>query len=184
MLSGQLALITAALFTGAAIYVSAVEHPARMMLDDRSLLVQWKPAYALGALMQASLAIVGFLLGLLAWWQSGHWLWLLGALVLVANWPYTLVIIMPVNNRLKALDAHDGALARRCSRPGRNCMPAVGARGRGDAALSRGGDAVMRRLSSLSGHDVRKQAGICVMRCVRPRRRRRACRNHAQTARS
>ena len=76
MLSGQLALITAALFTGAAIYVSAVEHPARMMLDDRSLLVQWKPAYALGALMQASLAIVGFLLGLLAWWQSGHWLWL------------------------------------------------------------------------------------------------------------
>jgi hypothetical protein len=112
MLSGQLALITAALFTGAAIYVSAVEHPARMMLDDRSLLVQWKPAYALGALMQASLAIIGFLLGLLAWWQSGHWLWLLGALVLVANWPYTLVIIMPVNNRLKAFDAHDGALAR------------------------------------------------------------------------
>ena len=124
MLSGQLALITAALFTGAAIYVSAVEHPARMMLDDRSLLVQWKPAYALGALMQASLAIVGFLLGLLAWWQSGHWLWLLGALVLVANWPYTLVIIMPVNNRLKALDAHDGALARP-PEPGPSCMPAV-----------------------------------------------------------
>jgi hypothetical protein len=112
MLSGLLALITAALFTGAAIYVSVVEHPARMQLDDTSLLVQWKPAYARGAVMQASLAIVGFLLGLLAWWQSGNWLWLTGALVLVANWPYTLVIIMPVNNGLKGLDPAHGALAR------------------------------------------------------------------------
>lgn len=107
MLSGQLALITAALFTGAAIYISAVEHPARMMLDDTSLLVQWNPAYARGAVMQASLAIIGFLLGLLAWWQSGNWLWLPGALVLVANWPYTLVIIMPVNNRLQSIDPAD-----------------------------------------------------------------------------
>ena len=107
MLSGQLALITAALFTGAAIYVSAVEHPARMTLGGTSPLVQWKPAYMRGAAMQASLAIIGFLLGLLAWWQSGNWLWLAGALVLVANWPYTLVIIMPVNNRLKDIDPAD-----------------------------------------------------------------------------
>lgn len=113
MLAGLLALITAALFTGAAIYVSAVEHPARMMLDDTSLLVQWKPAYERGAIMQASLAIVGFLLGLLAWWQSGDWLWLAGAVVLVANWPYTMVLIMPVNNRLKSIDPRDtGAPSR------------------------------------------------------------------------
>ena len=45
MLFGLLALITAAIFAGAAIYVSAVEHPARMTLDDRSALAQWKPAY-------------------------------------------------------------------------------------------------------------------------------------------
>ena len=63
--------------------------------------------------MQGSLALTGFLLGYLAWWQSGNWLWLAGATVLVVNWPYTLVIIMPVNNRLKSLEAaHDGALAR------------------------------------------------------------------------
>jgi hypothetical protein len=75
-----------------------------LQLDDRAALMQWKPAYARGAVMQASLAIVGFLLGALAWWQTGRWLWLAGALVLVANWPYTLIGIMPTNNKLKAID--------------------------------------------------------------------------------
>ena len=104
MLTGQLALIVAAIFAGAAFYVSVAEHPARLQLDDRAALAQWKPAYAHGAIMQASLAIAGFLLGLAAWWQTGRWLWLAGALVLVANWPYTLIGIMPTNNKLKATD--------------------------------------------------------------------------------
>jgi hypothetical protein len=105
MLVGSLALVAAALFTGAAIYVSVAEQPARLALDDRAALAEWHPAYVRGAPMQASLAIVGFLLGVAAWWQSGAWLWLIGALLLVANWPYTLVCIMPVNRKLKATEA-------------------------------------------------------------------------------
>ena len=78
MLAGQLALIVAATFFGAAIYVNVAEQPARLRLDDRSALAEWKPAYKRGFAMQGPLAVLGFLLGLIAWWQSGDWRWLAG----------------------------------------------------------------------------------------------------------
>jgi hypothetical protein len=104
MLAGLIALIVAAVFAGAALYVNVAEQPARLELDDRSLLIEWKPAYKRGTAMQAPLAVAGFLLGCLAWWQTGGWLWLVGAILLIANWPYTFSVILPVNNKLMAID--------------------------------------------------------------------------------
>jgi len=104
MLAGQLALICAALFAGAAIYVNVAEQPSRLQLDDRALLTEWKPAYKRGFAMQAPLAIIGFIFGALAAWQTANWWWLLGGAVLLANWPFTILTIMPTNNRLMAVD--------------------------------------------------------------------------------
>jgi hypothetical protein len=100
MLTGGLALTIAAAFTGAAVYINVAEQPARLQLDDRSLLAEWKPAYKRGYMMQASLAIVGGVFGLLAYLNALDWRWLLGAIVLLANWPYTLFVIAATNNRL------------------------------------------------------------------------------------
>ena len=104
MIAGLLALVVAALFAGAALYINVAEQPARLMLDDRALLAQWKPAYARGFTMQATLAVVGFLLGVGAWWTTREVMWLAGAVVLLANWPYPRLIIMPVNHKLNAIE--------------------------------------------------------------------------------
>ncbi len=101
---GPFALMIAALFTGAAFYINWAEQPARLGLDDRALLAQWKPSYARGFTMQATLAVLGFIAGALTWWSTGDTAWLVGAVVLVANWPFTLFGIMPTNHILNAIE--------------------------------------------------------------------------------
>ena len=108
MLIGNLALVAASLFTGAAFYINFAEQPALLQLDDENLLRQWKHVYHRGYAIQASLAIVGFILGLAAWYNTRDIRFLLGGIFMVANWPWTLFAIMPVNKVLMAT-APEGA---------------------------------------------------------------------------
>jgi hypothetical protein len=100
VLAGQLALIAAALFTGAAVYVNVAEQPARLALDDRASLAEWKAAYHRGFAMQGPLALIGFSLGLIAARTEMDWRWVAGAFMLLANWPFTLIAILPTNKLL------------------------------------------------------------------------------------
>lgn len=104
MTYGLLALTVAAVFTGAALYVNVAEQPARLSLDDRALLAEWKPSYKRGFAMQAPLAILGCLLGVIAWWQTRQLGFIIGSVAIVANWPWTLIGIMPTNHALMAAE--------------------------------------------------------------------------------
>jgi anthrone oxygenase-like protein len=108
-----IATLCAAIFTGAAIYINLVEHPARMSLGTAVALAEWKPSYRRATLMQAPLAIAGLAAALGAWAVGSGRAWLVGGLVLGAVVPFTLLVIFATNVQLQRLDpAAEGDLGR------------------------------------------------------------------------
>ncbi len=108
-----LALAVMAAFTGAALYINLVEHPARRDFLDAEMLAQWQRSYPRAKQMQASLAMAGFFFGILALLWSGGALNLTGALFSIGNWIVTYKWIMPVNRTLMDTDPEAADAATR-----------------------------------------------------------------------
>jgi len=96
------AVLCATLFAGAAIYVSLVEHPARMQCGTATALTVWGPSYRRATVMQATLAVAGCIAGMVSGLHEGSLLWMCAALLLGAVVPFTLIVIMPVTKKLSA----------------------------------------------------------------------------------
>ena len=112
MLTGSLALAFAAAFSGAALYINLVEQPARLALDDSALLSEWRPSDRRGFAMLASLALIAAALALTAYFQTQDVRWLIGAIIVIASWPYTFFAMVPMNNRILNISAGESGAAR------------------------------------------------------------------------
>jgi uncharacterized membrane protein len=99
-----LSTISAGLFAGAALYINLVEHPARLECGTELAAREFGPSYRRASWMQASLAAVGFLSALAAWAQGRGVLVLAAGALLGLVIPFTLIVIMPTNQRLLAPD--------------------------------------------------------------------------------
>ena len=103
------ATLACGIFAGAAIYINAVEHPARMSCGTLVAATEWAPSYKRATFMQAPLAVFGFLFALIAWFAgAGPW-WLIGGVLLGLVVPFTFLVIMPVNKRLLSSDLDKGS---------------------------------------------------------------------------
>jgi hypothetical protein len=121
MLLQGLATLATALFTGAALYVSLVEQPARRALPSQISIAEWRPSYRRATVMQASLAVVGTLLGIAAGLFGGGAVWVVAGFLLSAVVPFTLFVMWPTNKRLEdpALDLSSAEARELLARWGR-----------------------------------------------------------------
>ncbi len=99
-LAELIATLSSGLFTGAAVYINLVEHPARMQTGTRPALAEFAPSYKKATVMQVSLAIAGFLSALVAWRSRSDARWLIGGGLLVSVIPFTATAILPTNKKL------------------------------------------------------------------------------------
>jgi hypothetical protein len=115
------AVLACALFTGAAIYINLVEHPARMQCGVELAATEFVPGYHRATVMQATCAAVGLLSSLAAWLGGATFWWLFAGALLGSVIPFTLIAILPTNKRLlsPALDRRSAEAERLLARWGR-----------------------------------------------------------------
>ena len=94
------AVLSCALFAGAAVYITFVEHPARMQCGAEIAATEFAPSYRRATVMQATCAAVGLLSSIGAWLAGATFWWVVAGVLLGAVMPFTLIVILPTNKRL------------------------------------------------------------------------------------
>jgi hypothetical protein len=90
-----IAVLSCALFTGAAIYITFVEHPVWMQSGGELAATEFALTYRRAAAMQATCSAVGLLSSLAAWLAGATLWWLIAGVLLGLVIPFTLIVLMP-----------------------------------------------------------------------------------------
>ena len=94
------AKISSGLFAGNSLYVSLVEHPARLECGTNVAITVFKPSFRRVAKLQAVLAISGFLSATGVYLLEHDSRWLAAGLLLFSVFPYTFLVMWPTNKLL------------------------------------------------------------------------------------
>src|SRR5262245_9340534 len=94
------ALLASSLFAGAALYVSLVEHPARLSCGTELAATEFGPSYKRATIMQLALAVLAAIAGVIRGYLGDDPIWFVGAIAIVGVIPFTLLVMLPINNRI------------------------------------------------------------------------------------
>lgn len=104
MVFAIIAIFCTAVFFGAAVYVSLVQHPASLSAGGQVPGRLFQAMYRRAAPMQASLAIAGSVTAVIAGFSGYGWPWVVGGLLLFVAVPFTLIRMKSINERLMEPD--------------------------------------------------------------------------------
>ena len=103
MRPGLYAFALAAAFLGATSYISLVEQPARLRLNGRAMIQEWKLSNRRGTLVLSVLAVLSATIAFIQFRMNSDVRWTIGGITILASWPYAYFVMMPVNIWLFAI---------------------------------------------------------------------------------
>lgn len=98
-------LTAMAVVFGYAVAASVVSYPAMMAVSRSAAVEYFSPFFHKSAHFQMIVSLIVLVLSLLISWKTGAWAWLVFSVILQLSGPYTIKILMPVNNRIMASGA-------------------------------------------------------------------------------
>ena len=87
--------LSTSLFSGAAIYCSLVEHPARLQCGTKLAAIVFPPSFKKAAKIQITLAVISTVSSIVVFHLNGEREWLYAGLIMGFTLPYTGVCIAP-----------------------------------------------------------------------------------------